>query len=89
MPYDDLVSVELTLGRKWLSSSSFGVLGAESWFLKSSERSQTIMGFVSVGNESGLRYFVGLGIYESTRIERGLISAFGLKWSGGKSFSIR
>lgn len=85
---DLMLSTELTLGRKLSDQWSAGVVGARSRFQNTGENSTSAMAFASFKRAS-LRYFIGAGMYESSRSERGLATAFGLKWVGGESFSIR
>ncbi len=85
---DTLLGSELTLGKKLSDTLSVGVRGGLAQFQDSKEESKTVLGFATIRN-SGLQYFIGAGYYESSRIEPGFTSAFGLRWVGKDSFSIR
>jgi hypothetical protein len=87
-PKDLLLNSQVTLGRKVTETLSVGVLGSVAEFQESKEWSKNLMGFVSIRN-SGLQYFIGAGHYESSRIQPGFTSSFGLKWVGSDSFSVR
>lgn len=85
---DSLISSELTLGRKISEEYSVGLLGSKSRFEKSHEESTSTMAFLAF-KKSQFRYFLGAGIYESSRVDRAFATAFGMKWVGNDSFSIR